>query len=403
MQNLQVKIKILIKLFINNLVKIITVFIKKDSQILIIGGWFGERFADNSKYLYLYLNENKEKYNLKKIIWITKSKSIKKQIEEELKYEVYMKWSLKSIYYHLKSKYHIIDQSSKDILDFFSVGAIKINLWHGMPLKKIGAFMKNATNFKSTVEIGNWNKKYILSCSKFGAETIGKAFCVNRNKMINGMYPRNYYLINNNEKKLNIEKKYLEIIKKKKRENKKIILYLPTFRDNRELIFLGEKNEKKLKIFFKFLNENNYFLVTKLHFAGDKIINKGRDKIENTNKEFLNLSSELDVYSILRESDILITDYSSVYFDFLYLDKDIIFYPYDLIYYRDEDRGLMFEYSKMTPGDKVYTLEELKENLKTKCYQRDSYKEERKKLLELCFENYTIEDTVKNILNIEVE
>lgn len=403
MENIKVKIKFLIKLIMNSFIKIITIFIKKDSQILIIGSWFGERFADNSKYLYLYLNENKEKYNLKKIIWITGNKNIKRQIEEELKYEVYMKYSLKSIYYHLKAKFHIIDQSSKDILNILSVGAIKINLWHGIPLKKIGAFMKNMVNFKPTIEIGNWEKKYVLSCSKFGAETIGKAFYVSKERMINGIYPRNYYLINKNKKILNIEKEYLEIIEKKKKENKKIIIYLPTFRDNKELIFLGEKNKEKLKSFFKFLENNNYYLITKLHFAGNRVINEGRDKIEENRQYFLNLPSEVDVYPILKESDILITDYSSVYFDFLYLDKDIIFYSYDLPYYRDEDRGLIFEYDEMTPGDKVYTIEELRENLRRKCYQRDNYSQERKKLLELCFENYTIEDTVKNILSIKEE
>lgn len=403
MQKLKIKAKILIKLILNNFIKLLTFFIKKDPQVLIVGSWFGERFADNSKYLYLYLNENKEKYGLKKIIWITNNEDIKKQIEEELKYEVYLKWSLKSIYYHLKAKFHLVDQSSKDIINFLSIGAIKINLWHGIPLKKIGIFMKNTINFKSMIEIGEWQKKYILTCSKFGAKTIGKAFNVEENKMIKGMYPRNYYLINENKKMLNIERKYVEIIQKKKQENKKIIMYLPTFRDNKKLIFLGEENIEKLEAFFKFLNKNNYYLVTKLHFAGDRVVNEGRDQVENIGRNFLNLSSELDIYPILKESDILITDYSSVYFDFLYLDKDIIFYPYDLSYYRDEDRGLMFDYDKMTPGDKVYSLEELKENLRIKCKQRDSYKKERKKLLDLCFENYNIDDTVKNILKIGAE
>lgn len=392
------KIKTLIKYSLNMLVKIILIFIKKDSKVIIIGGWFGKRFADNSKYLYLYLNENKEKYKLERIIWITNDKSIFFFIKKELEYEVYMKWSLKSIYYHLKAAFHIVDQSPEDILNFLSVEAIKINLWHGIPLKKIGTFVKDFKNKKNIIEIGEWEKKFLLTCSKFGDRTIGKAFNIDKKKMLKGCYPRNYFLINNIRKLSKNEKECIKIIEREKQKNKKIIIYLPTFRDKNELLFLGEKNKKELESFFKFLSENKYFLITKVHFVGNRTINKRQNKIES-NKYFFNLSSETDIYSVLKEVDILITDYSSVYFDFLYLNKDIIFYPYDLEYYKNEDRGLLFDYNKMTPGDKVYNLEELKENLKKKLYKRDRYKEERKKLLKLCFEDYTIEDTVFNIFN----
>lgn len=398
----RLKIKNIIKVIFNSLIKIILIFIKKDSKVLIIGGWFGKRFADNSRYLYQYLNENKEKYHLKNIIWITNEKKIYFFIKKELRYEVYMKWSIKSIYYHLKAKFHIIDQSPKDILYYLSTGAIKINLWHGFPLKKIGIFVKEFKSDQNTIEIGEWEKKYVLTCSDFGDQTLGKAFNVDKEKMLRGCYPRNYFLTNKNKKLLRSELKYLEIIKRKKQKNIKIIMYLPTFRDKKKLIFLGEKNSKKLEMFFKFLYENNYFLITKIHFAGDKIINKGRDKAEK-NKKILNLPSEVDIYSILKEIDILITDYSSVYFDFLYLNRDIIFYPYDLEYYANEDRGLLLDYNGMTPGDKVYTLDELKENLKKKLSEKDDYEKKRKELLKLCFENYTINDTVNNILNIKNE
>ncbi|HCF38358.1 MAG TPA: hypothetical protein DER56_04685, partial [Thermosipho africanus] len=74
---------------------------------------------------------------------------------------------------------------------------------------------------------------------------------------------------------------------------------------------------------------------------------------------FINLPSEADVYTFLNLLDILMTDYSSIYFDFLLWNRPIIFFPYDLEYYRDEDRGLIFDYEDFTPGPKVYTLDSL--------------------------------------------
>jgi CDP-glycerol glycerophosphotransferase len=68
----------------------------------------------------------------------------------------------------------------------------------------------------------------------------------------------------------------------------------------------------------------------------------------------------MDICFILKYTDILITDYSSIYFDFLLHNKPIIFYPYDLEYYKSKDRGLIFDYDKFTPGPKAYNLNQLK-------------------------------------------
>ncbi len=101
-------------------------------------------------------------------------------------------------------------------------------------------------------------------------------------------------------------------------------------------------------VFFENMKKNKIVIVTKLHFASKMFHN---DFITD-NDLLINLDESLDVYPILKESDLLITDYSSVYFDYLYLDREIVFYPYDLDYYKNDDRGLMFEYNEFTPGEK---------------------------------------------------
>lgn len=394
------KLKDCIKLIIDSILliplKILLTLIKKDDKVFIFGDFWGKRFGDNSKYLYLYLCKNKEKYLLKKIIWITSTKEIYEELKNN-KYEVYYKYSFKSFYYHLKARYHFIDQGETDILGFLSRNSLRINLWHGFPLKKI---KKSCKNFKEKVNIGGWKKQYLLTCSKFGDQTLGEAFQVEKDKRIKGLYPRIDFLIKNDYPIFNKEKQYFNKIKELKNKNKRILLYLPTFRENNSLIFLGETDKNKLNNFFEFLEKNNYFLLAKVHFVEKKI---GRNEIEIKNNNFINIEASTDIYPILKESDILITDYSSVYFDYLVLNKDIIFYPYDLEEYEKYDQGLLLNYDKFTPGDKVYTLDGLIENLKLKNINRDDFEIERERLYKKCFEDYSIKDTIQNIFKLKEE
>lgn len=392
-------IKIIINLILKFIIGIINIFFPKKDKVVLIGGWFGERFADNSKYIYLYLNENKNKYQLERIIFVTRSKDIYKYIKEELKYEVYMMYSLQSFYYHIRAKYYIVDQAPrKDLIGWLGINSIKINLWHGLPLKRI----EYDKNIKKVIQLGNWQDSYLLTCSEFGSLTLGEAFRCPNDRRLKGMYPRNYYLINKNKYLSKIEKELIEKIEYMKKRGKKIIIYLPTFRDKEKLKFLGEEKQEKLIKFFRFLGENSYFLLSKVHFAGTNIVAQNRDNIYLNDKNFLNLESEIDIYPFLKISDILITDYSSVYFDYLYLNKDIIFYPYDLEYYKNSDRGLLFDYNEITPGNKVYNIGELKELLKNLRNNRDDFETDRKELLERCFENYRIEDTINSIFRIKI-
>lgn len=393
-----VKMKNILKNVIDTILyyiqKFLFIFIKKDRKICIFGDFGGKRFGDNCKYLYLYLYQNPNYFN--KIIWITRSREVIKKLQKN-GYEVYYMYSLKSIYYHLKAKYHFIDQGEMDIFGFLSRGAIKINLWHGLPLKKIMAL---CADFEKKY-IGSWDEQFLLTCSQFGSSTLGKAFRVSTKKMLLGLYPRVDRLISNSYPLFDDERSLIAYIDSIKSKGKKILLYLPTFRDKHKLKFLGINNKKELEKIFKFLEENDYFLISKIHLAGLAIDKENNEqKLKNTSF-FLNLSAEFDIYAILKEIDILITDYSSIYYDFLVLDKDIIFYPYDLKIYSDVDRGLLFDYDKITPGDKVYNIDELIENLKLKINTRDSFEKERRKLYNICFENYTMYDTITSILNLE--
>jgi len=396
------------KIFIiisNLIILLISFFIPKSKKIWLMGGWFGQRFADNSRYLFLYLNDNKKKFGIDKVIWITRNNDILKKLRKK-GFEAYYVWEPKSIWYHFRAKVHIIDQSPFDINPFFSIRSVRINLWHGFPLKKIGTYMKNNDNksdIKNKLRIikekfninfdssGLWSKHYLLATSQFSAKILGNAFNVSKEKILIASYPRNDVFFNDNFENYLMDKEdnILKIVKESKKKNMLILSYFPTFRDNKVTYLFGLKNEDELSVFFDFLKEQNILLISKFHFAGEN----NYKIFSNYSNTLINLSPEMDIYLILKYTDILITDYSSVYFDFLLRNKPIIFYPYDLEYYKNKDRGLIFDYDKFTPGPKAYNLNQLKkiitEVIKNNKKHLDIYESERKEL------NSKINDTSK--------
>lgn len=378
---IEVNLNSIIKFSLKCLALCISYCIPKSNRIWIFGGWFGERFADNSRYFYLYCHYNKQKFGLDRVIWVTRNP----RVYTELKVhgcEVYKFWSFSSIWYHLRGRVHVIDQSFRDINDIFSVRSKIINLWHGFPLKKIGRyctetqgdptyltkFLKcycadpNLTKllkyFYADLNLGFNEKNYfLLATSEFSAEILGQAFGVKQENILLSGYPRNdmFQLSSFGNYITGGEQIVLTEIIKKIKSGTKIIVYLPTFRDCQNTSPLGITAANELAALSEFLVKHNILLITKFHFAEKDFSSLRMEDLGN----IINLHPESDVYPFLRVTDILITDYSSVYFDFLLTQKPIIFYPYDYEYYAHEDRGFIFPYQEYTPGPKVYNLAEL--------------------------------------------
>lgn len=396
---------------------IISFFIPKSNKFVIIGGWFGERFADNSRYLFLYLNEYKKELGLKKVIWVTNNKTILCKLKNN-GFIVYKKWDIRCIYYHLRSKFHFIDHSHDDINPFFSIRSKRINLWHGIPLKKIGTYansnkedrnnyirkLKNVLRKYPVFSKGLWEDSYLLATSDYSAKIIGQAFNKSRDKILLANYPRNDVLLTNYDFfALDEERETLSLLSELRTDGFKILFYLPTFRDKCETIFLGIKKTDEIVDFHKFLTENKLFLITKSHFIKDFYQARIISNILSGN--IINLPSAIDIYIFLRYSDLLITDYSSVYFDYLLLDRPIVFYPYDLEYFRQYDRGLIFNYFDITPGDKAFDINQLKTAILNNIQKADRYQKERRSLKEKLFDlKYSpgskfIIDQLNNLIN----
>lgn len=403
-------LKSIFSMLLNSILYIISLFIPKSKKIWIFGGWFGNRFADNSRYLYLYCNEHKDEIGLDKVIWITNNYDIYTDLNSK-GFETYKKWSFNSIWYHLRAKVVFVDQGPTDVNKYFCIRTIKINLWHGFPLKKIGALSKSIdfnmkTVYNKYFKIGGWSNYYLQSTSDLSKNLLSEAFIVSDNKIFESGYARNDVFTQDYWKSYlsNEENEAIKKINTLKNKGFKIIFYLPTFRDNKDINLLNLKDEKDIKVLKEFLENNKILLITKFHFAQNN-----SDLCDTLHDKILNLESNTDVYPILHYSDILITDYSSVYFDFLITNKPVVFYPFDLEYYSNENlgRGLIFDYNEFTPGDKTFNIQQLVSSIEFIINNTSKYCEQYKQQYEkikmqvfgenISYGSYSTIEKVKNL------
>ena len=378
----------------------ISFLVPRDKNLWLFCSTFGRRFADNPRYMYMYVSKNKEKLNIRPV-WISHDKGIAGFISRN-GYEAYYYHSLKGIWLALRAKVYIFDNYSKDINFWQSGGAVKVNLWHGIPLKKIQAdnihdrfrHPKNLWEKWKNLPRNLSDEKpmdYVLAASENLRGIFSSAFRT-ENVIING-YPRTDYFFSDDKEFLLMpkEQEELDAVKRflsrhgaesvddnglqndekytagdsiqgsidlyescKNGSKAKIVYYMPTFRDSEVKFFEVMDLEK----FQQFLKKDNILFCVKLH-PKSKLRKEFAHVIGSGFENILLVDAVSDPYVILKMADVLVTDYSSVYFDFLLLDRPVIFFDYDMEEYITKSREMYFDYEEMTPGEKTEMMEGL--------------------------------------------
>ena len=240
-----------------------------------------------------------------------------------------------------------------------------INLWHGVPLKKIALLdpnLKKAARiyFK---KIFSENYTCILTTSHELIPLMARSFAVSEDKIKVWAQPRNDGLFQKNDCREILGQLFPDLP-----EYTKTVLYAPTFRDYGQVQLFPFKDfdQKQLEAF---LDEKNMLLFIRTHVAeqGSAAPYLGK------RIRFLGNEQAEDVTGILNIFDCLITDYSSIYIDYLLTDKPMIFLPYDRQQYLD-GRGMNFDYDDVTPGPKPETFNDFLDALSPK---EDFWKSER--------------------------
>ncbi|MBS9767518.1 MAG: CDP-glycerol glycerophosphotransferase family protein [Flavobacteriaceae bacterium] len=339
----------------------------RDKNMWIFGGHHGH-FADNTKHLFLYVAEYCPEI---RAIWITKNKELVNHLKNK-GFEVYCKYSLKGIFYALRGKFYIFHSHLEDINLSASGGTIKVNLWHGAPIKRIrfsttfkgktaSIFVPSLKN-KFVYPYFYINSDYILSTSKRVTKYFAEAFRVKENQCMELGYPRNEILNYSEDKLVKFIEKYepteTKTLINRLKTYKKVFVYMPTWRDN------GRNFIQNAGIDFEILNKvleaKDYVLVLKLHRYTTLPMNL------HQYKNIILFGNDLDIYPILPFTDCLITDYSSIYFDYHLMEKEVILFPFDKDEYIDKDREMYFEYDEVVENELVVnSFDELVEAIKT--------------------------------------
>ncbi|WP_161492224.1 CDP-glycerol glycerophosphotransferase family protein [Campylobacter sputorum] len=336
---------------------------KLKDEILFIGFQFIDL---NIKYLYLYFLQNSHL----KIHLATYNKR---------DYELYKKagfdviWcdSEEFVEQALSCKVKVIDQTPTAP---FLIKALKIGkcvqLWHGITIETLGILADyKVIKYSLMLSTSHFVSKY--SFSKF----------YNYEKIITSGYPRNDILRKFKCEIFNVDLNLLNDIKTHKF---RYIIYTPTHRAN-----TFNKNPLDYEILDKFCKLENIKFIIKMHpFIAEKLrddLNTYKAKDRNF-ENIIIYPANMDIYPIMPYCDMMIADYSSMYFDFLFVDKPIVFFPYDYDEWVLSEGGTCLDYFSYSPGDKAYNQVELEE-LILKNLQNDGYKKEREKIKKIMFEN----------------
>jgi CDP-glycerol glycerophosphotransferase (TagB/SpsB family) len=337
-------------------------YLLEDAILLI-----GINFLDlNVKYLYLYL---KNHTNLNVHISSNNQRDI--EIFEKYGIKVIPYFSEEFLYLVFSTKVKIIDHTPTDelLIKCLNIGK-SIQLWHGITIETLGVL----ANYKAL--------KYdiVLSTSPFVSDySFSKIYLYE--KIVHCGYPRNDVLYNDDIELINVD---LELLETMQNDGFKYVVYMPT---HRPLSFAD--NPIDYKVLNEFGKKNKIKFIIKMHpFVAEKL----RDDLstyQSSECVFDNIilyPSFMDVYPILKYCDILISDYSSVYFDFLYVNKPILFFCYDYEKWVEGEQGVILDYFAHSPGDKCYTFENLLDKVLVNL-ENDNYKEDRKLIFKKMFEN----------------
>ena len=260
-----------------------------------------------------------------------------------------------------------------------------IQLWHGIPLKAIGFPEINSTVNMTPEKAEHLSFAYsgydaVVSTSPFFTEkAFGQAF--KAKEFVESGYPRNDVFKRRPTKfdMINTDREmYGELVKFRKMGGK-TIFFMPTFRDTGGGPF--ENGAIDMMRMSEFCKKNNLMFVCKFH----PYLTLGNVTLPDNIRL---VDSKSDAYPLLPLCDLLLTDYSSVYFDFLLVDNPMVFYPYDLKEYISKNRELLFDYDSMTPGKKVMTEDELYTAFEDIMLKNiDDFVDVRQKLRDLSFSN----------------
>lgn len=378
----------LYKILFSLLLLLLSLFIKRNKKMLAFGSWDGQLYLDNSRYLFEYVIENYKDFVC---IWVGSPK-IEALLPKSPNVIFVKKNSLRSMRYLLRCKFMFCTQMHNEDLCSYNVfrKATITYLHHGMPIKKWGADSaeghkdftpRGVKKLVKRIDASYISYDYFTVSSKSHAlssvSSLDYRGCTLEKCLPFGT-PRNDFLIRNKNNAFYIgelKKQYASTLHFN--GDKKVIMYLPTYRrkGDGQFSFFNIKEEEML-LLESLLDKYGFILIEKSHYAAR------RGQIDDSKSPLLIQSPlNVNIQEMLLFTDVLISDYSGAFLDFLLLDRPVIHFIYDYEYYSNIDSGLYYSLDEFVAGEAPRTFEELLNSIKT-CFDGiDNCKEEREHVL----------------------
>ena len=326
-------------------------------------GSFRGAFNDNAKYLFIHVMEQMPDIDC---AWLSVNRTTVRTIKEK-GLKAYHVLSPAGIWFALRAKCWFFNAYLSDIMFCLSGGAKLVNLWHGLPLKRIEFDIESgilADRFvKKTLKERYFHPEvfkrpdYVVSSTELFSEVFARSFRIPLERCLNLGLARNEILTWPEEKRRAFIDRYeptetLDLIGQMGNFGR-VFVYMPTWRDSQNDFVTAGFDFKSME---EVLSENNALLLIKPHantFIDPAILN-GLAHIKL-------LPPTLDIYPVLPYTDVLITDYSSVMYDYILMEKkDVILYLFDKEEYVNE-RPFIWSFEDMTYGHRADSFETLLE------------------------------------------
>jgi CDP-glycerol glycerophosphotransferase (TagB/SpsB family) len=316
----------------------------------VFGSWGGYRFADNAAAFFRHCLAHPEPG--RQVVWISRDRSIVRRLRAD-GMEAHWVWSPRGIARSVRAELYVFDCFSKDINFWLSNGATKVNLWSGVPLKVFERDIDTPGNRYHRLFHGRrWERlvlgammpwhvvrpDLLIATSETTADITRRAFDVDDEAVVVTGFPRNDLLVDIELAAAHGDRPGVDEIRRAYEADRRIFIYLPTFRDSAKPFLTIDW--KKLETV---LDELDAMFFIKFHPVDATAFDHASERI-------VQLYQDTDVYDVLPYATALISDYSSVIFDFMLLDRPIIYFVPDLEEFVSSSRSLLFDPRKIAVG-----------------------------------------------------
>lgn len=340
------------------LVRVFALFVKVDSNVVLFSSFGGKAYSDNPRYLFEYMR-NDENFSDYHFVWAFKTPRIIDGARS-VKFN-----SLQYYYWLTKAKYWIFNSKMAPYY-YKKTSQVYVQTWHGTPLKRLGHDIEDSgsTYYRSHQSYAQMIKSYdndrdhwdyLISPNSFSTQAFSTAFDFTEERILELGYPRVDCLVKPEENTILYLKNMYGIP-----PNKKVVLYAPTWRDN-SFGLSGYTFELQVN-FYKWRSylSDEYVVIFKPHY----LIASQYEVPKDLSDFVFVMDADADINDAYLISDILVTDYSSVFFDYAVLERPIYFYMYDFEEYKNELRGFYLNVPDDLPNDIDKSEEELLKKIK---------------------------------------